>query len=259
MTRLATFDAGGDDPYHGAAAGINDRGDVVGAARAASGEVRAVMWRDGHLVDLGLPGTGGYAVAVNDRGDVVGAYAGADGGEHAYLWRHATVTRLGTGPRFTVRDINDRGIVAGSVLDRPEAPTAVVWRRGTFVNLAGPDAEATSVNERGQVVGWSNVTPGNQLRAVRWEHDSTTNLGVLPGGTGSAAVSINNRGQILGWSEDRRPRRTAFLWENGVLIDLSARGVPVDSVPIALNDHGGILANVFTGDGYGRAALFRLP
>ena len=48
-------------------------------------------------------------------------------------------------------------------------------------------------------------------------------LGTLPGGTSSEAVAINRRGQVAG-NSDSSTGGSAFLWENGTMVDLRIAG-----------------------------------
>lgn len=52
---------------------------------------------------------------------------------------------------------------------------------------------------------------------------SITDLGTLPGSTGSLATDINDFGQVIGYSTKDGPFR-AFLWENGMMTDLGTLG-----------------------------------
>jgi probable HAF family extracellular repeat protein len=73
------------------AQGINDRGAVVGQAEIAGGSLRAFVWRDGVMTDLGVlePGgmNGSRANDLNGRGWIVGGSDVAGGDFHAVLWR----------------------------------------------------------------------------------------------------------------------------------------------------------------------------
>ncbi|MBZ5560498.1 MAG: Ig-like domain repeat protein [Acidobacteriia bacterium] len=53
-------------------AGINSAGDIVGNATNANGAVRAVLWRNGAILDLGTLLSYSLALGINDTGVIVG-------------------------------------------------------------------------------------------------------------------------------------------------------------------------------------------
>ena len=73
-----------------AAFGINEKGQVVGLARSASG-VRALLWENGEMIELNSRTVAGsphllYANDINDRGEIVGQAVDPQTGENrAYL------------------------------------------------------------------------------------------------------------------------------------------------------------------------------
>jgi probable HAF family extracellular repeat protein len=94
-------------------------------------ELRAVLWKDGEIKDLGTLPEGGYesfANAVNSRGQVIG-------------WALNTIpdSNSMTLPGFQTR--------------------AFFWEDGVMQDLgtlgSGTNAQAVLINEPGQVVGWS--------------------------------------------------------------------------------------------------------
>lgn len=83
--------------------------------------------------------------------------------------------------------------------------------------LGGDQSIAYGINDRGQIVGDSNVVDYElPLRAVLWNHDAMTVLGMLPGASGtsigSLANGINNRGDVVGMSETASGEWHAVLW-----------------------------------------------
>jgi probable HAF family extracellular repeat protein len=99
------------------------------------------------------------------------------------------------------------------------------WRQGHVILLPGlggvVNNSAFSINDVGQIAGASDL-PGDQYQhAVLWENGASHDLGTLPGDTVSAAIAINNLGQITGVSNDNNGNLHAFLWQNGVMMDMN--------------------------------------
>ena len=138
------------------------------------------------------------AVAINDRGQVVcNAWVGDEGPievspprvNHAFLWENGKSTKLTLGGKET-------GI--------------------GYDYIGGGHDEA--INERGQVVGWTNTKSG-ATHAFLWQNGKMTDLGTL-GGKESAApasgpVAINDSGQVVGGAETKSGATHPFFWENG--------------------------------------------
>jgi probable HAF family extracellular repeat protein len=89
MTDLGSLSATGPSQAYG----INNRGQIVGAAVNAAGFVHGVLWDNGQINDLGLLPTGlvSSAFGINNAGLVVGSAntsrsGGANRDNHASLW-----------------------------------------------------------------------------------------------------------------------------------------------------------------------------
>jgi len=98
---------------------INSEGTIVGWADngvfdplTAGPEIRAVIWKEGQILDLGtFGGANSLATNINDRGQVVGASFTATGETHAFLWEDGVMIDLGTlaGPYSVADAINNPG------------------------------------------------------------------------------------------------------------------------------------------------------
>jgi uncharacterized membrane protein len=140
------------------ARGVNDAGDIVG--RMGS---RAVMWRNGSIIDLQTFAAGSSAAwDINENGTVVGTYWGNPG--QAFRW---TPT---------------------------EGMTLVMSPAGD------PGGEALGINASGQIAGWG-LPPGgtglNDYEAYLSTGGVAQTLGSL-GGKGSAAAAVNDLGWVVG-------------------------------------------------------------
>jgi probable HAF family extracellular repeat protein len=133
-------------------------------------------------------------------------------------WR---IIDLGAGDNSTANAINESGHVVGRSNNH-----AFLWRDGRIIDLGDLGSgfsEATDVNNRDEVVGFSGVA-GGAVHAFLWRRGIMTDLGVLPGGDNSYARAINDRGDIVGSSAVAPDNGAlhAFRWRNGVLTDLGA-------------------------------------
>jgi len=255
----------------------------------------AVVWlQNGEIVDLGtLGGDFSYGNAMNNRGEVAGialntvpdpfSYLGGTE-THAFVWRNGYMEDLGTlgGPDSWGADVNERGDIVGwsYINSTPNSnngpfcganvPTQdpVLWRRdgemidlGTFGGTCGVvgsmfnAGSGGAINNRGQIVGTSNLAGNQSHHAFLWNEGALMDLGTL-GGDNSDAYWINDAGEIVGAADvpGTEQNHHAFLWQNGKMTDLgTAKGWPC-STAIDINSKGRVIIDTgicFVGGGPG--------
>jgi probable HAF family extracellular repeat protein len=147
----------------GAAFAINDKGEVVGvSADCDAVVVHALLWHNGTMIDLGLPGMSPQPTGINNRGQVVGGAELSGGG--AFLWQNGVITDLGTLPGDVISigsGINDKGQVAGQSCDINDNCSVFLWQNGVMTDLNtllpadSPlfSLDVGSINSRGEIVG----------------------------------------------------------------------------------------------------------
>ncbi|MBV9898238.1 MAG: HAF repeat-containing protein [Chloroflexi bacterium] len=171
---------------------INNRGQVAGTSETSQiGVTHAFLWQErGSMQDLGNLGKLNIVVrGLNNRGEVVGHSTSRTGNEHAFIWQPGRgMLDLGTlgGSTSDAFGINDRGQVVGisdtAIVDPALCGSpifacshAFVWQPETGMldlgTLGGSArSEATSINNRGQIVGGSGGHATDQAsHAVIWQ------------------------------------------------------------------------------------------
>ena len=224
---------------NGQAAGINNRGQIVGVAETSIPDatcapplflqIEAAIWEKGQIQELPpLPGDpDGFANSINDNGHAVGLSGTCVTASHAVLWQSGTPMDLGS-----------LGGSAGNI--------------------------AFDINNKDQVVGQSDLPGDTTHHGFLWQNGVMTDLGTILGLPVSLANGINNKGQIVGFSQDLNgdiSSTVAWLWQDGVMTDLNTL-IPSDSPwflieALGVNDRGQIAGpafNTVTGDYHGYLA-----
>jgi probable HAF family extracellular repeat protein len=233
---------------------INEAGVVAGASTTGSIDpltgwpaIEAVIWEHGTMIQLGdLGGQEGIATAINDRGQVGGfgsntipdpfSLFGLGTQTRAFVWERGVISDIGTlgGPDAAVLDMSNRGAVGLSYTNSTPNPTTGIptvdpflWVNGRMIDLGtlgGTFGSPEWINDRGEVVGESDLAGDLASHPFLWDHGVLTDLGTLGGDNGSAFF-INDAGTVVG--EADLPGSTVhhgFLWKRGVMSDLGTIG-----------------------------------
>lgn len=172
-TKTLGFLPGSSDYSYGL--DVNNLGNVAGESFTSSGTFHPTFWsRTTGMLDLGVPPDVdfGAANALNDHNEVVGeTWLSTTGGSGVgFYWSQSTgrVALVTLQNRvFTIASgINNRGKIVGQCEgDSLAAPTrAVLWEsyaskpRDLGTLPGGSVSGALGLNDRGQVVGWGNVS-----------------------------------------------------------------------------------------------------
>jgi len=214
----------------GLVAGVSQNGEIDPLIPGLP-ELRAVLWRNGGITDLGtLPGGGyeSFATAVNSRGQVVGEAQNTVPDDfsmvgpgfittqtRAFLWKNGMMQdlgTLGTGTDAMAQFINERGQIVGwsytSSAPNTSCPSFLPLAAGSFIwdetngmrdigNLGGTCAIATGVNDQGIVIG-DNIDDNIIERGFLWDNGSIKDLGGTIGGTQTTAEAVNQAGEVAG-------------------------------------------------------------
>jgi len=119
-----------------------------------------------------------------------------------------------------------------------------LWDNGTMTDLGtlgGTHGEAQCINNRGQVIGWSNLAGELIRHAFLWHNGHMQDLGTL-GGPLSEAWWINDSGDIAGSADLPTPGlHDAVVWKNGRMQDLGTLPGDPCSRAYGLNSRGQVV------------------
>ncbi len=223
--------------------GINDRGQVAGAALNAVPDPFANS-------PLPFTNCGTFAQCF--------LFVPAATESHAFRWTEAGgMQDLGAlgGPDSSASFVNQRGQIAGEFFTSftPNSSTGVptqdpfFWENGKMVDigtLGGTVGSPGWMNNRGQVVGSSNLAGDQTFHAFLWDHHNSPRLMDLGtvGGSYSYANSINDAGEIVGVATTPTDAEWhPFLWKNGVMADLGAFAGETCSGGNSINSRGQVV------------------
>jgi probable HAF family extracellular repeat protein len=278
LTDLGTLPGGLDSGaswinQNGLIAGISENGEIDPLLGVPQGI--AVLWyHDGGIIKIINLGTldGGYesvANSVNIWGQVTGpalntihdpySMLGLGTQTRAFIWEAGVGMRdLGTlgGPDAFGLYINDLGQIAGQSYTNstPNATTGLptqdpfLWEFGKMLDLGtlgGVSGLSNALNNRGEVVGQSDVAGDQSFHAFLWTYKTNMqDLGTF-GGHFSIANWLNDAGEIVGASTLPGDEVAhAFDWKSGVMTDLKALQEFPCSFALAINSSSQIVGQV---------------
>ena len=245
MTDLGTL--GGPNSWGRA---INANGDIAGSSQLVTNVPNAThpesfRWRTNQFIHVPpyVDRESCDAYGIDSAGRICGVTFlwATDGRYWAYVWE----------------DLNTNGVCDADEME-------VLGSLGTAYTT-GSGSAALAMNDCGQVVGWTSITnawfPRHAFLVTRsnglWripdlEPDPTNSLmldlGTLDGpDRNSYANAINNQAWIVGTSAMASGTNQAFLWREGVMINLNDL-IPPDSGWVltnatAINEHGEIVGS----------------
>jgi len=238
---------------------INNAGQMAGVLYHVTGGPHAAVYSGGNITDLGaFGGAYGYATAINDSGAVAGNVGTVSGEEHAFLYQDGAMRDIGAAVAL---GLNASGAVVGRKATA-NGSTGFVYHDGIVTELgylgSGNISLAAAINDRGQVVGESNMAIGEQVPTHPFLYDGATlhDLGSLSSQGVSSAIAINNAGQIAGYGTSPDGRTHALFYEHGVMHDLGSFG-GFDLTIGGMNQHGQLVGTGNTRNGPDVAFIYR--
>jgi probable HAF family extracellular repeat protein len=272
----------------GNALAINDSGEIVGTSEngrldPATGviQIRAVLWKDSEVKNLGtFGGNHSFASSINSRGQIVGfaldpipdpfslfdfGIGGLTSGTQtrAFLWENGHLRDLDTlgGPDAWALFVNERGQVAGySYINGTPNPSTKVPTQDPFLwteergmvdlgSLGGTSGFPVGLNNRGQVIGVSNLAGDQITDPFLWDGEKLIDLYTdTIGGNPISANALSDSGEIVGGGAFPNRVFDAYLWRRGIATDLGTLPGDCFSQAFVMNSRGQIAGNSATCD-----------
>ena len=213
-------------------------------------ETRGFVWdEENGMQDIGtLGGANAFPSVSNNHGQVAGFSDTSFIPDpnvglppfHPFLWEDGKGMKdlgsFGGVQTASVNGLNERGeVVGGLFLPGDAVINPFLWDGEKLIDLSVPPfvssgvGEANWINEAGEVVGIASLpapcsdSPQELFHAFLWRKGVMEDLGGLAGFPRSRADFINSRSQVVGGSLPCDfSNVTAFLWENGSMVDLNS-------------------------------------
>lgn len=211
--------------------GLNNSGQIAVNANDSSGAWHTGVWTPGGFTEIvnTLPDASGtvYSSGINDAGQVIGTVGGT-----GFVWSGGTMTEIvnpvGLGNVSPVA-INNAGQVTSSVGTHLGTTLFKTTGGGTVILPADGDNDAgvSSINNSGQVAGWSHDSESGTTRATVWSDEGVASFIPTANPSGNAyANAINDNGVVVGSFINDFYTEHAFIWDGSSVVDI---GELVDS------------------------------
>jgi probable HAF family extracellular repeat protein len=238
----------------------------------------AAMFKHGRVIGLGtLGGHESFAQDINSGGQVAGIsttgkrdpfpseqqyYIPLVGEIRGFVWRDGVMHDLGTlgGPDALAYIQNERGQIAGfsdtnwKLHTATKAPTIdpFLWQHGhmrDLGSLGGTLGGVNWLNDKGDVVGQSDLPGDRTFRPYLWNGRRMIDLGTLGGNYGTANY-VNDRGDVAGWATPTGDRSVhGFLWDDGKMTDLPPVGGAASATAESVNDQEQVVGVLYDSSG----------
>jgi probable HAF family extracellular repeat protein len=249
---------------HGVGVGASENGRIDPLTGRPS--IEATVFKHGRVIGLGtLGGHESFAAFINSRGQVTGNSSTSTRDPfpseqqccyfpwvdeiRGFVWRDGVMHDLGTlgGPDALSYIQNQRGQIAGfsdtnwRLHAATGAPTIdpFLWQHGHMTDLGslgGTLGGVNWLNDRGEVVGQSDLRGDKTFHPYLWNGRRMIDLGTLGGHYGTANY-VNDRGDVAGWATTTGDQSVhGFFWDHGKMTDLPPVGGAAFATAESVND-----------------------
>src|ERR1700730_10293060 len=231
---------------------INERGWSTGFSQTGFVDpvlgpaVHGVLWKRHEIGDLGSFGALSLGIYINNAAQIVGISDSTVPDPFSlfllgvqmrtFLWDDGKLEDIGTlggpdaSPGAGCNNQRESLIVGQSYTNFTANPSTgmptldpFLWKHGKMIDLGtlgGTNGIGQCANNRGEIIGISNLSSDIIHHAFVWDDGLIKDLGTL-GGDQSEAIWINDAGEIAGSADlPGSVLHDAVLWKDGVIHDL---------------------------------------